>query len=571
MSLGNRIYTLRSGLGLSQGALAEKLKVSRQAVSKWENDSAAPELEKLAVLAEVLGVTLDQLAAGEALPEAPPPQTETGGAVVLLSAGQLAALLLFVVGAAWAFLSYWEPEAWPFTVTLSCLLCGLLCLRSRRGPALWCAWAVYLTFDIAISNRKLTNWWTLLVRDWHGVYGFQRYDPGMWLQLAGVLAVFAFTVWQTRREPLRLAGRQRRRWMAAAWVAVCVAVAGLLALRGWFSEQEAAAWAASFGPDGWRWDLCRGIDRLLCRRGQIWTCLLGAALALTFARTAPDSSEKRSLAERICTLRTAQNLSQGALADLLGVSRQSVSKWETGNATPELEKLLALSRQFGVSLEQLVGKGPLDGRAATVLPWGRVAGLALLMWSAFELFRWVDYSEWNGLLAPVLLLAGGAVCLYWPRRAGLWCAWTGALLFLTFMQSTVFDASPRLLLLRTESAAPGRCLFVLAVQAALLQLTVYAFRRTELLPRRGWLLGGWTLWVLLEALLDLWVYPVTRPRGKTYLWNHVMFRSMADAMSLLLLAALLTMTAAALRKSDLHKKERNKTGRDRDGTGRTDL
>ena len=58
MSLGNQIYTLRSGLGLSQGALAEKLGVSRQAVSKWENDSAAPELPKLLLLAEVLGYPL---------------------------------------------------------------------------------------------------------------------------------------------------------------------------------------------------------------------------------------------------------------------------------------------------------------------------------------------------------------------------------------------------------------------------------------------------------------------------------------------------------------------------------
>ena len=49
------------------------------------------------------------------------------------------------------------------------------------------------------------------------------------------------------------------------------------------------------------------------------------------------------LHEKIYTLRKGQNLSQEALSEKLGVSRQSVSKWETGEATPEVSKLLALS------------------------------------------------------------------------------------------------------------------------------------------------------------------------------------------------------------------------------------
>ena len=45
--LSNRIYTLRRRAGLSQDQLAELLGVSRQAVSRWENGSATPGLEKL--------------------------------------------------------------------------------------------------------------------------------------------------------------------------------------------------------------------------------------------------------------------------------------------------------------------------------------------------------------------------------------------------------------------------------------------------------------------------------------------------------------------------------------------
>ena len=60
-----------------------------------------------------------------------------------------------------------------------------------------------------------------------------------------------------------------------------------------------------------------------------------------------------SIGEKIYELRTAKNLSQGEVADLLGVSRQSVSKWETDGAVPELDKLMKLCDLFGVSMDEL--------------------------------------------------------------------------------------------------------------------------------------------------------------------------------------------------------------------------
>lgn len=50
---------------LSQDALAEKLFISRQAISKWENGDATPDLENLVTLAAVLEVTLDELVIGK--------------------------------------------------------------------------------------------------------------------------------------------------------------------------------------------------------------------------------------------------------------------------------------------------------------------------------------------------------------------------------------------------------------------------------------------------------------------------------------------------------------------------
>ena len=64
------------------------------------------------------------------------------------------------------------------------------------------------------------------------------------------------------------------------------------------------------------------------------------------------------LANRIMQLRTARGLSQLELAEQLNVSRQSVSKWETAQSVPELEKLVALSDLFGITLDELVrGEG----------------------------------------------------------------------------------------------------------------------------------------------------------------------------------------------------------------------
>ena len=53
-----------------------------------------------------------------------------------------------------------------------------------------------------------------------------------------------------------------------------------------------------------------------------------------------------SIGSKIFELRTLKKLSQGDLADLLNVSRQSVSKWETDSAVPDLDKLMKLCDVF---------------------------------------------------------------------------------------------------------------------------------------------------------------------------------------------------------------------------------
>lgn len=58
--------------------------------------------------------------------------------------------------------------------------------------------------------------------------------------------------------------------------------------------------------------------------------------------------------EKLRQIRKEKGLSQEELSDLVDVSRQSVSKWESGQAYPEIEKLIILSDLFEVSMDELI-------------------------------------------------------------------------------------------------------------------------------------------------------------------------------------------------------------------------
>lgn len=146
-----------------------------------------------------------------------------------------------------------------------------------------------------------------------------------------------------------------------------------------------------------------------------------------------------SLGENIVRLRTEHGLSQEELADKLGVSRQSVSKWETDGSVPELDKLVKLGELFGVSLDGLV-KGedltketetaspsaePVKSPAEPVRKGSRWAGYAYLVIGAVISFI---LGLWGGgLLALIFGLPFyicAIICLTAKgERTGLWCGW----------------------------------------------------------------------------------------------------------------------------------------------------
>ena len=61
-----------------------------------------------------------------------------------------------------------------------------------------------------------------------------------------------------------------------------------------------------------------------------------------------------TLSEKIQYLRKEKGYSQEALAEICQVSRQSISKWETGYMVPDIDKLLILSKTFNVSIDILL-------------------------------------------------------------------------------------------------------------------------------------------------------------------------------------------------------------------------
>ena len=74
-----------------------------------------------------------------------------------------------------------------------------------------------------------------------------------------------------------------------------------------------------------------------------------------------------TMGQRIASRRKLLNLSQEALAEQLDVSRQAVSKWESDAAIPEIDKLIALSRLYGVSVGWLLGVEEPENSAAEAL------------------------------------------------------------------------------------------------------------------------------------------------------------------------------------------------------------
>ena len=220
MSLGETIYRLRTEKSLSQGDLAEMLEVSRQSISKWENNSAVPDLEKIIRLSEIFEVSLDELVKGEETPRRTatvnnipqenvrkvgfPPRKIVG--IILLCMAFLVVMFFLIAGGGLAGLIF----ALPF------LTCGILCFALKKNVGLWCAWDLYVLFDLYMSYA------TGISRD-SVLYSFQ-WTPEMnymrlafaWFAVISLAVMIAVTVVRFGKEPFDTEQKGRRK-LIGAW------------------------------------------------------------------------------------------------------------------------------------------------------------------------------------------------------------------------------------------------------------------------------------------------------------------------------------------------------------------
>ena len=80
---------------------------------------------------------------------------------------------------------------------------------------------------------------------------------------------------------------------------------------------------------------------------------------------------KKMFKDNLIQLRKLQNMTQEDIAEKVGVSRQAVAKWESGETTPDLEKARLLAGTLGVSLDDLTNFEPGENMGLGVPPKGR--------------------------------------------------------------------------------------------------------------------------------------------------------------------------------------------------------
>lgn len=244
MTLGERIAYYRGALRLSQGELAEKLGVSRQAVSKWETDAGLPDLDRLIALSGLYNITLDELVKGAAPSPAPvdgaqaaafPPEASPAAAEKPASGGQkTVGYILLGVGLLCAVLALFLN--WALLIPAGYLLiCAVLCLTLRRyagrvilGGTLY---AVLLTCQRWTGMPRLGSIINPVV------YQSEFYGIGVWVTW-GLWAVLVLYVVLA----LRHTRWQRYTPLALGWTVV-------LGLSGWL----APLWRVLGGAEASHW------------------------------------------------------------------------------------------------------------------------------------------------------------------------------------------------------------------------------------------------------------------------------------------------------------------------------
>ncbi len=183
MTMAEKILSLRTERGMSQDDLAERLEVSRQSVSKWETGQSTPDLDKIIRLADLFGLTVDELVRDGERPQPPePPQPQ----VVYverkrkweppeLTAVQKIGLIFEAAGTALTIIGL-LGEDWPLVYKMVPLVfLSLPLLLAKKHPWLTLCWVLMALSFVFLRPQQTA--WGLVDGLEHLYYYFKLQDP----------------------------------------------------------------------------------------------------------------------------------------------------------------------------------------------------------------------------------------------------------------------------------------------------------------------------------------------------------------------------------------------------------
>ena len=210
MTIGQRISDLRKERGYSQEYVAEKLGVSRQAVSKWECDASAPDTYNLIALSELFGVSVEYIAVGKkenTTETASPTQAEKPVAVTnhyrqSLGLSNILGIIFLICGLVCGVLCIVMDEERLLPLAISFIFCAVMGFIQVKHKSLVVWWGYWLFFFL-LSVFGMTSSPFLIFNpayyvggvSWHLIFGYID-----WIWLVGNIVYTVFYVRRLKKQ-----------------------------------------------------------------------------------------------------------------------------------------------------------------------------------------------------------------------------------------------------------------------------------------------------------------------------------------------------------------------------------
>ncbi|MCH5303808.1 MAG: helix-turn-helix transcriptional regulator [Ruminococcus sp.] len=206
-----------------------------------------------------------------------------------------------------------------------------------------------------------------------------------------------------------------------------------------------------------------------------------------------------NIEQRLFDLRKSKNLSQEELAEKLGVTRQTISKWETGQSTPDFDKIIPLCEIYGISADELlIGKtqGKVEGIHNNTGPetdnknsvaneqnrTKKAIGISIGVLLYFVAVAWITISVPFGGMDPVL-------------SSGIFMLICGVATFVTVLSAILFKTGEK----KTKKSPQNKMFKQISEIIALVVLVIYL---VVSFLTMAWGIT-WIMWVVYALVMQI--------------------------------------------------------------------